>query len=110
MIKCDENQRLFNLLWQKLNFLTNLEMCVCLVVSDFVILRTVAHQTPLSMGFSMQEYWSGLPLPDLGTESSSSESLALQANFYCLIHWGSLPISFNPLKDFFISVIEPLEF
>ena len=83
---------------------------MCLVMSDFVILRTVAHQTPLSMGFSMQEYWSGLPLPDLGTESSSSESLALQANFYCLIHWGSLPISFNPLKDFFISVIEPLEF
>ena len=22
-----------------------------------------AHQTPLSMGFSRQEYWSGLPLP-----------------------------------------------
>ena len=24
---------------------------------------TVAHQTPLSMGFSRQEYWSGLPFP-----------------------------------------------
>ena len=24
---------------------------------------TVAHQTPLSMGFSSQEYWSGLPYP-----------------------------------------------
>ena len=24
---------------------------------------TVAYQTPLSMGFSRQEYWSGLPLP-----------------------------------------------
>ena len=24
---------------------------------------TVAHQAPLSMGFSRQEYWSGLPLP-----------------------------------------------
>ena len=24
---------------------------------------TVAHQVPLSMGFSRQEYWSGLPLP-----------------------------------------------
>ena len=24
---------------------------------------TAAHQAPLSMGFSMQEYWSGLPLP-----------------------------------------------
>ena len=24
---------------------------------------TVAHKAPLSMGFSRQEYWSGLPLP-----------------------------------------------
>ena len=35
---------------------------------------TVAYQAPLSMGFSRQEYWSGLPfsslgdLPDPGTE------------------------------------------
>ena len=27
---------------------------------------TVAHQTPLSMAFSRQEYWSGLPFPPLG--------------------------------------------
>ena len=39
---------------------------------------TVAHQAPLSMGFSRQEYWSGLPflspgdLPDPGIESRSS--------------------------------------
>ena len=26
---------------------------------------TVAHQAPLSMGFSRQEYWSGLPFPSL---------------------------------------------
>ena len=25
--------------------------------------RTAAHQGPPSMGFSRQEYWSGLPLP-----------------------------------------------
>ena len=29
----------------------------------FVSLWTVAHQAPLSMGFSSQEYWSGLPWP-----------------------------------------------
>ena len=40
-------------------------------------LWTVAHQSPLSMGFSRQEYWSGLPspppggLPDPGTEPGS---------------------------------------
>ena len=44
---------------------------------------TVAHQAPLSMGFSRQEYWSGLPffspgeLPDTGIEPGSP---ALQAN------------------------------
>ena len=27
---------------------------------------TVAHQVPLSMGFSRQGYWSGLPFPSLG--------------------------------------------
>ena len=27
---------------------------------------TVAYQGPLSMGFSRQEYWSGLPFPSLG--------------------------------------------
>ena len=27
---------------------------------------TAAHQAPLSMGFSRQEYWSGLPFPSPG--------------------------------------------
>ena len=29
-------------------------------------LWTVAHQAPPSMGFSRQEYWSGLPFPSPG--------------------------------------------
>ena len=29
----------------------------------FVTLWTVVHQASLSMGFSRQEYWSGLPFP-----------------------------------------------
>ena len=32
----------------------------------FVTPWTAAHQAPLSMGFSKQEYWSGLPLPSPG--------------------------------------------
>ena len=46
-------------------------------------LWTVAHQAPLSVGFSRQEYWSGLPfsspgdLPDPGIKPGS---LALQAD------------------------------
>ena len=36
----------------------------------FVTLCTIAHQTPLSMGFSRQEYQSGLPCPCPGDCSS----------------------------------------
>ena len=32
----------------------------------FVTLWTVAHQAPLSMGFSRKEYWSGFPCPSPG--------------------------------------------
>ena len=35
-------------------------------VQLFSTLWTVARQDPLSMGFSKQEYWSGLPCPPLG--------------------------------------------
>ena len=38
----------------------------CSVVSDSEIPWTVAYQAPLSMGFSRQEYWSGLPFPSPG--------------------------------------------
>ena len=36
------------------------------VVSEFATLWTVAHRNPLSMRFSRQEYWSGLPFPPPG--------------------------------------------
>ena len=44
--------------------------CACVLshfnrVRLFVTLWTAAHQAPLSMGFSRQEYWSGLPFPEL---------------------------------------------
>ena len=35
-------------------------------VQLFVTLLTVGHQAPLPMGFSRQEYWSGLPCPPPG--------------------------------------------
>ena len=49
---------------------------------------TVACQAPLSMGFSRQEYWSGLPfplpgdLPNPGIKSTSLESPALVGGFF----------------------------
>ena len=38
----------------------------------FMTLRTVTRQTPLSLGFSSQEYWSELPCPPSGDPSLSS--------------------------------------
>ena len=35
-------------------------------VQLFSTLWTVAHHSPLSMGFSRQGYWSGLPVPSPG--------------------------------------------
>ena len=35
---------------------------------------TIAHQAPPSMGFSRQEYWSGLPLPSPGKPLSADNS------------------------------------
>ena len=49
----------------------------------FVTPWTVAYQAPLSMGFSKQEYWSGLPFPssgDLSNPGIESRSPALQAD------------------------------
>ena len=46
---------------------------------------TVAHQVPLSMIFSRQEYWSGLPFPspgDLPNPGIKPRSPALQADSF----------------------------
>ena len=61
----------------------------------FVTLWTVAHQPPLSMELSKQEYRSGLPfpsprdLPDPGIEPVSLSSPAWQVDFLPLHHLGS---------------------
>ena len=54
----------------------------------FAILWTTAYEAPLSMGFSRQEYWSGLPCPppgdlsDPGTELASLTSPTLAGGFF----------------------------
>ena len=65
----------------------------------FVTLYTVARQAPLSMGFSRQEYWSGLPCPppgDLSYPVIEPVSTALQADSLPLSHYFSYP--FNNLS------------
>ena len=61
-------------------------------VQLFATPRTVAHQAPLSMAFSRQEYWSGLPFPspgDLPNPGIKLASLALQVDSLPLRHQGS---------------------
>ena len=62
-------------------------VCVCVLVSqsylDSVTPWTVVHQAPLSMRFSRQEYWTGLPFPppgDLPNLGIKPGSPALQAD------------------------------
>ena len=64
-------------------------VCVCSVMSySFVTPWTIACQAPLSMEFSSQEYWSGLPCPPLGnlpdpkTEPTSLASPVLAGRFF----------------------------
>ena len=66
----------------------------------------VSCQAPLSMEFSRQEYWSGLPFPapgDLLDPGIEPGSLALQQILYCLSHQGSplrkLLNPYFPIRD-----------
>ena len=54
----------------------------------FVTLWTVAHQAPLSMGFSRQESWGGLPCPLFSNHGWNLDLL-------CFLHWQecSLPLA-----------------
>ena len=81
-------------------------ICTCSVMSNsFTTPWTVAHQVPLSMGFSKQEYWSGLPfpppgdLPDPGIEPSSLGPPALADRFFTTVPAGkSCMIIWTPNK------------
>ena len=59
-------------------------------VQLFATLWTIAFQAPPSMGFSRQEYWSGLPCPPQGDLPDPGSEPGLLA----FLHWqvGSLPL------------------
>ena len=76
--------------WVAISFSKVLHACMLSHVSHaqlFATPWTEALQAPLSMGFSRQEYWSGLPcpppgdLPDPGIEPTSLMSPALAGGF-----------------------------
>ena len=100
-------------------YITDSGVCVCVCVNAhtralsrvqlFATPGTVTHQASLSMGFSRQEYWSGLPfpppedLPDPGIKLSSHVSCIgrcvplappgkpnIDIVFHVLFHYGLL--------------------
>ena len=70
------------------NTLKESSVCAFSRVQLFAIPWTAAHQAPLSMEFSRQEYWNRLPFPtpgdfpDLGIKPESLASLALAGSFF----------------------------
>ena len=80
-----------NCLWIADCCCLNTESCVCLcakLLQSCATLWTVACQAPLTMGFSRQEYWGGLPhpppgdLPEPGIEFVSFTSPASADRFF----------------------------
>ena len=60
-------------------------LCVLSRLRLFGTPWTVAHQAPLSKGFSRQEYWSGLPFPSPVMEPASVASPALAGGFFTTV-------------------------
>ena len=75
------------------------EWVICAMLSRvqlFTTPWTAAHQAPLSMGFSRQGYWSGVPLPvlgdlpDPGIEPASLMCPTLAGRFFATVPPGKL--------------------
>ena len=83
------------------------QIVLCSIIWLLAMLWTVAHRSPLSLGFPRQEYWTELPfhtpgdLPDPETELMFPESLALAGGYFtteppgeevtppfCWCHWS----------------------
>ena len=89
-----------------------IDMCVLrrLIMSDSVAPWIVAHQAPLPMEFSRQEYWTGLPFPspgdllDPGIKPASLTPLALAGRFFITTTtWEALIlVKMCPFPPFFL--------
>ena len=79
-------------------------MCVLSHVQLFATPWTTGLQAPLSMEFSRQEYWSGMPfpspgdIPNPGIELVSLVPPVLQADSLLLSHWECLKFTKQEYK------------
>ena len=74
----------------------------------FVTPWTVAHQAPLSMRFSRQEYWTGLPFPspgDLPKPGIKPRSPASQADALTSEPPGKPLLNYYDYKSSFINLL-----
>ena len=74
-------------------------LCVRLFATPW----TAARHAPLCMGFSRQQYWSGVPFPppgDLPTQGSDPGLPHCRQILYCLNHQGSLTHFIVPLNKY----------
>ena len=93
--------------WWTVSCLHLLLACFTLVVSNPLPLQTVGPQAPLAMGFSRQEYWSGLSfptpgdLPNPGIEPTSlaSPGIGRQILYHCTTWEAPQFIILNQLKS-----------
>ena len=78
---------------------------------------TIAYQAPLSMGFSRQEYWSGLPFPSpgvgrsLGLQETRGWNLGLlhcRQTLYRLSHQGSPSVQFSSFAQSCPTLCDPM--
>ena len=108
-------------LWTVVNYFilwTKIHCCCCCCYSCrfsrvwlYVTPGTVAHQAPLSLRFSRQEYWNRLPcpppgdLPNPGIKPTSLMSLALAGGFFTTSAAWEAP---NPLLSLFILTLKLL--
>ena len=75
-----------------------LQSCLILVTP-----WTVAYQTPLSMGFSRQEYWSGLPFlspRDLSNPGIEPHLVRILHCRWVLYHWEAPHWQFEPIPEY----------
>ena len=87
--------------WVGTMYISQFGMCPCSVALPcptlFAAPWAVAHQAPLSVGFSRQEYWRGVvfpspgDLPDPGIEPASLTSPALAGRFFTTSATGDTP-------------------
>ena len=109
MLNTYKNQEILAYMKIMLNSVESTCVCVCVISHVWLFLtpRAVAWPTPLSMGFSRQEYWSALlfpspgDLPNTGIERMSPVSPALASGFFITCCLGSPWVHIVRFKHFF---------